>query len=75
MSTNRYRIRCFKCREYDCFAKDCPSKSDTEKEQLEQIQQMLNLEEDRTALKFLVADTYEDLIRANSEKTIDHFKK
>ena len=33
------------------------------KEQSEQIQQMLNLEEDKTALMVLVADTYEDLIR------------
>ena len=42
------------------------------KEQSEQIQQMLILEEDETALKVLVADTYEDLIRANSEETICH---
>ena len=33
---------------------------------------MLNLEEDKTALKVLVVDTYEDLIRANSEETTDH---
>ena len=33
---------------------------------------MLNLEEDKTALKVLVADTYKNLIRANSEETIDH---
>ena len=32
----RDRIRCFKCREYDCFAKDCLNISDTEKEQSEQ---------------------------------------
>ena len=30
-STNRDRIRCFKCTEYDHFANDCPS-SDTERE-------------------------------------------
>ena len=67
MSTNRDRIRCFKCRKYNNFAKDCLNISDTEKEQSEQIQQMLNLEEDTTALKVLAEDTYEDLIRANSE--------
>ena len=67
----RDRIRCFKCREHDHFAKDCLN-SDTEKEQLEQIQQMFNLEEDRTALKVLVADTYDDLIRTNSDNTLDH---
>ena len=33
---------------------------------------MLNLDEDKTALKVLVADFYEDLIRANSEETIYH---
>ena len=33
---------------------------------------MLNLEEDETALKVLVTDTYEDLIRTNSEEAIDH---
>ena len=33
---------------------------------------MLNLEEDKTALKVLVEDIYEDLIRATSEETTDH---
>ena len=49
--------------------------SDTEKEQSEQMQQILNLEEDKMALNVLVADTYEDLIRANSEETIDHLNR
>ena len=40
-SSYRDRIRCFKCREYGHFAKDC-SNSDTEKEQSDQIQQMFN---------------------------------
>ena len=57
-------IQCFKHREHDHF-------SDTEKEKSEQIQQMLNLEEDKTSLKVLVADTYDDLIRTNSEEAID----
>ena len=70
VSTNRDRIRCFKCREYVHFAKDCPNISETEKEQAEQIQQMLNLEEDKTALKVLTADTYKYLIRATSEKRL-----
>ena len=44
----------------------------TEKEQLEQIQQMINLEEDKTALKVLAANTYDDDITTNSDETIDH---
>ena len=40
-STNRHRIRCYKSREYDHFARDCPT-SRGEKE-IEQLQQMLNL--------------------------------
>ena len=41
-------------------------------QKIDQIQQMLILQQDKTALKFLVADTYKDLIRENSEETIDH---
>ena len=40
-STNRDRIHCYKCREYDHFTRDCPT-SRKEKE-IEQLQQMLNL--------------------------------
>ena len=42
-STNRDRIRCYKCREYNHFAKDCAT-SKVEKES-EQIQQMYNMDE------------------------------
>ena len=69
-SIKRDRIRCFKCREYDHFTKDCLN-SDTEKK-LEQIQQMFNLDEDKTALQVLVADTYDDLLRTSSDDAIDH---
>ena len=55
MSTNRDKIRCFECRECDQFAKDCLTISETEKDQSEHIQQMLNLEEDKKALKVLAA--------------------
>ena len=48
MSTNRDRIRCYKCREYDHFARDCPTSR--EEREIEQLQQMLNLEEDQTSL-------------------------
>ena len=33
---------------------------------------MFNLEEDKTALKVLVANTNDDLIMTNSDETIDH---
>ena len=41
-STYRDRIRCYNCREYDHFTKDCPTSR--EERDLEQLQQMLNLE-------------------------------
>ena len=41
ISTNRDRIRCYKCREYNHFIRDCPTSR--EEKQLEQFQQMLNL--------------------------------
>ena len=33
---------------------------------------MFNLEEDKTALKVLGENTYDDLIMTNSDETIDH---
>ena len=48
-STNRDRIRCYKCREYYHFAKDCPTSK--EEREIEQIQQMFNLDEEQTSLK------------------------
>ena len=41
-STNRDRIRCYNCREYDHFVRDCPSAR--EERDLEQLQQILNME-------------------------------
>ena len=37
------------------------------------MQQIFNLNEDQTALKVLVAYTYKNLIRTNSDYAIDHF--
>ena len=42
-STNRDRIRCYTCREYDHFAQNCPNSR--EERDLEQLQHMLNMEE------------------------------
>ena len=42
-STNRDRIRCYRCREYDHFARDYPNSR--EERDPEQLQQMLNMEE------------------------------
>ena len=41
-STNIDRIRCYNCREYDHFARNCPNSR--EERNLEQLQQMLNME-------------------------------
>ena len=43
-STNRDRIRCYACREYDHFMRDCTNSR--EETNLEQLQQMLNMEEE-----------------------------
>ena len=48
-STNRDRIRCYNCREYDHFARDCPNSR--EESDLVQLQLMLDLEaEEQTQL-------------------------
>ena len=41
-STNRDRIRCYNCREYEHFVRNCPNSR--EERDLEQLQQMLNME-------------------------------
>ena len=42
-SMNRDRIRCYVCREYDHFVRNCPNSR--EERDLEQLQHMLNMEE------------------------------
>ena len=59
VSTNRDRIRCYKCREYDPFTKDCPTSK--EEREIEQIQQIFNLDKGQTSLKPLATDTYDSL--------------
>ena len=67
-STNRDRIRCYTCREYDHFAKDCPTSK--EERDIELIQQMFNLDEGQTSLKALTTDTYDSLNKINSIENI-----
>ena len=43
-STNSDRIRCYNCREYDHFVRDCPNSR--EEEDIDLLQPMLNLEEE-----------------------------
>ena len=66
----RDSFRCFKCREYDQFAKDCLTYIRNRKRavRVETAGTSLRGGQDN-ALKVLVADTYENLIRANSEET------
>ena len=47
-SANRDRIRCYNCREYDHYVRDCPTSR--EERDIDQLQQLLNLEEEQTHL-------------------------
>ena len=67
-SMNRDRIRCCNCREYDHFAKDCPTSR--EERELEQLQQMLNLEDEQSSLKSLVKNKQDNFNRVNSEENL-----
>ena len=53
-STNRDRIRCFECRGYDHFARECLTKQ--EKREIEQIQQMFNLDDEQTLTQTSLMD-------------------
>ena len=59
MSTSRDKIRCYTCRKYDSFAKDCLTTK--EERETNQTQQMFNLDEEQTSLKMLARDTYDSL--------------
>ena len=56
------------CREYDHFAKDCPTSR--EEKEIEQLQQMSNLEDELTLLKSLVTNTQDNFSRVNSEENL-----
>ena len=53
-STNRDRIRCYVCREYDHFARYCPNSR--EERDLEQLQHMLNMEQQDHRIESLDED-------------------
>ena len=55
---NRDRIRCFECREYDHFARECLTRQ--EKREIEQIQQMFNLDDEQTLLQTSLIDTEDE---------------
>ena len=65
---NRDKIRCFKCREYDHFMKDCPTSM--EEKEIEQLQQMLKLEDEQKSLKSLVTNTHDSFSMVNSEENL-----
>ena len=57
-STNRDRIRCFVCREYNDFARECPTRHASR--ETEQIQQMFNMDKDQTIYQTSLMDTDEE---------------
>ena len=63
-STNRHRIRCYNCREYDHFARDCPSSR--EERDIDQLQQMLNVEEEQTHVLMNIQNSPVENPRASS---------
>ena len=67
-SMNQDRIRCYKCREYDHFTKDCPTSR--EERELEQLQQIFNLEDEQTSLKLIVTNTQDTFNSVNSEERL-----
>ena len=58
-----------KCREYDHFAKHCPTAKE-EKERQIKIQQMFNLDEEHISLKTLATDTYDNLNHVSSVEDV-----
>ena len=60
VSTNRERIICFECREYDHFARVCPTRRGNR--ETEHLQQMFSLDEDQTILQAPLMDTEDDVM-------------
>ena len=58
VTTNRDRVWCFECREYDHFVRDCLTRQASR--EAEQIQQMFNMDEDKTILQTPLMDVDQD---------------
>ena len=58
MTTNRDRIRCFECWEYNVFAMESPTRHASR--EAEQIQQMFNMDIDQILLQTPLIDTDQD---------------
>ena len=85
VSTNRDRIRCYECREYDHLARNCPNSR--ERRDLEHLQHMLNMEEQehrdppahssdegkRSPLNFLPLDFESGGTSENSHPTVGQY--
>ena len=69
-STNRDRIRCFECRGYDHFTRECPSRQANK--ETEQIQQIFNMDKDQTILQTPLMDTDEDELTITPVETRDN---
>ena len=69
-SMNRDRIRCFECRKYDHFARECPTRQ--ESREMEQIQHMFNMDEDQTILQTPLTYTEEDEMTITLMETRDN---
>ena len=54
-SSSRSGSRCFECREYNHFARECPTRQASR--ETEQIQQMFNMDEGQTILQTPLMDT------------------
>ena len=67
-TTNRDRIGCYKCKEYDHFTKDCPTSR--EEKEIEQLQQMLNLQDEQTSLTPSISNMQVNFSRMGSEESI-----
>ena len=71
MTTNRDRIRCFECREYDHFARHCLTTQANR--EAEEVQQMFNMDEDQTVRQTLLIDIDQDGQTISPVETRDNY--